>query len=116
MMALRESIENHCTLRIVRDEVWYTNTLFTLFEWPEPLEPGNQFSTVEIPAGAWDLSALYTDGTIKFWETSAESSCHCKNDNWMRSMRPSSSRSFRLQPSKKKQSGEVSRLREGAFG
>jgi hypothetical protein len=35
-----------------------------LFVWPEPLSPGNVFSSVELPAGNWDLSGLYTSGEI----------------------------------------------------
>ncbi|MCA9214244.1 MAG: pentapeptide repeat-containing protein [Planctomycetales bacterium] len=35
-----------------------------LFDWPGLLEPGNVFSSIELPAGAWDLSQLYTEGRI----------------------------------------------------
>ena len=36
-----------------------------LFDWPGPLEPGNEFSVVELPAGTlWDLSDLYVTGEI----------------------------------------------------
>jgi hypothetical protein len=76
MLALNDGIpvELGGTLRIVEDEVWNRNVAFRLFAWPGTLDPSNQFSSVEIPAGAWDLSTLYTDWTITFLEFYARGS------------------------------------------
>ena len=44
---------------------WYYARSFEFFDWPEPLEPDNVFSSVATPAGAWDLSQLYPTGEIR---------------------------------------------------
>jgi hypothetical protein len=46
----------------------YESIVYQLFAWPAPLDPDNQFSAIELPAGAWDLSDLYSGGTIAFLE------------------------------------------------
>ena len=61
-------IEIHGVLRIFQpSNVWQnfnSGDKLKLFQWPDPLEPDNRFSSVELPAGRWDLSNLYTTGEI----------------------------------------------------
>ena len=35
-----------------------------LFDWPSALSSDNTFSSIELPAGSWDISQLYTSGEI----------------------------------------------------
>ena len=39
-------------------------TKHTLFNWPQTLEPGNEFDAIDLPAGGWDTSSLYSTGEI----------------------------------------------------
>jgi len=46
---------------------WRTlvGTNFKFFNWNGQLAPGSQFASINsIPSAQWDLSNLYTDGTV----------------------------------------------------
>lgn len=51
-----ESSDGHLFLQIVSTSDY--------FDWSAPFLADNVFSSIELPAGAWDLSQLYTDGSI----------------------------------------------------
>ena len=47
------------------DLVSLVGTEFRLFNWNGRLTPGSQFvSITTVPGAQWDLSNLYTDGTV----------------------------------------------------
>ena len=60
------TVEIGGTLHIVAEGLPYIDEgwAFRLFDWSESLELTDRFESVELPAGAWDVSRLYTSGEV----------------------------------------------------
>ena len=67
MLGSEIPVELGGSLLIVWDDLhgrFFVGGNYDLFDWPELLERDNVFSSLEFPAGAWDVSRIYTTGQI----------------------------------------------------